>query len=1307
MDNEPKNFNKQKTETTIKKRRKFKTNIGFTQEERRLISKLNEDSDDQIYNETQNQNRNLKTTPKLKKLKKKCNSRSVSKSPNVNRINKQQSLSKNLKKEIDNKIDKENQGYYSDVNMKKVSNNHRKKIIIEFRKKMRYILGTMRYNILLKKCYYHWRNVTYKEKSKNNKTKQTYRNPIIYGPVEHNNDDDYDDSEETQNNKFLMDGQLEEIEERAADEEESVATSVQSKVRYNNRNNIILILRKIIKYKNILHKYFRQWYGVAGIGLSIKEYKKLRKSTKLTGNNSNIKRNSPKNSNTNTNTNIKQTILELDVENYTPEKMAKIQQNIIRFFELGGFKERIEKKYYNIWYRKTIKNNLYKNAKNKKNRASTDSLNNNKKKNNNNNNWDPCKILKKLFIKINNKKLLYHVFKKWNFITKNISDDSKRIKSHVKIQKKELNKDKNTNSNKNEKKTKIKKINDNNENTENSSMEEKKSLTDSRVFYDSDIYHKKIESNGIEEKKRLHPNKSRDDSTKRSMKKLKNTKQKNENNLKMKIDHEERPKYKINPYKITTNENDIKHKEIFEKIKFTKFRHKKNKNRRFLIYNSLIKNSNKKEKNSNNFYCNDNCSDNLLKKLNVLIIKKCMFSDKKAKYFDKWFDSTFDNPKYLPFNYVNYQSNENSSNKVKFSNDTKNNEKHSSLNNYYMNSGKDSMLNLKEYEVEHDKTPKKKNLRKKKKENDNNNIKNNINNLINYSKDDEINPDLAGIEIMQNDEPEIQLEKLNYINNNKFARQLLKILYKNYQQRLKLNQTKILKKYLHKWKRHIQNYITKNLTKKILKFSLIIKKILFKKIRIFLSLKTTRSNTMANVKNKYMKKPPPIDWHELSKDDLRSDQNIKTPTNNEEEEDNFGQSNSGMNSFIQKIEDLMKRKDSNKNANKKLKSKKSNKKIKLFSEKIKQLIKKDNNLKIKFYFDYWVKYTQKIKQKKTNITTKQNKTTMKKIDNNNKIKQEINLLDFNESNEAPEKSFVSSESIENNSCSNNNNKNTNNNKTHPPKKKIEYQEIEESLILPSIRNKSLQKLINENKLTYDTVINNILIKNRDSISSLPTGSNNEESKNDKAGKKSSFTRRSLQRLNICVSLNSNVEEKKWESDKLNSIIKNKNINKQTFEKKKYISNINKLKCDSINIMNKNYEMLYMNSKKYEKIIVPGYLEILKKQNKINSAYQIFCIYAIFKDNNKKDILKKLAFHRWKCCCIFKNGANKIHIQYKCGHCIKCNCNENKYNCFNYSICGECNCKEINEILKKIVIKFKFLKYMNPKKYYFYLWKKNQ
>ena len=1321
MDNEEKIINKQKQENTVKKRKKFKTNMGFTQDEKRLISKLNEISDSQKNIETENeiQNHNQKNTPKSKKIKKRCNSRSLSKSPNVNRINQQQQpLNKSLKKELDSKIEKESQGYFSDVNMKKVSNNLRKKTIIAFRKKMRYILGTMRYNILLKKYYYHWRNLTYKEKSGNKKVKQTYRNPIIYGPVEHNNDDDYDDSEETQNNnnKFLMEGQLEEIEERAADEEESVATSVQSKVRYNNRNTNILILRKIIKYKNILHRYFRQWYGMVGVGMSLQEYKKLRKSTKLSGSTSGIKRSSPKNSTTNAN--IHQTIMELDVESYTPEKMAKIQNNIIKFFELGGFKERIEKKYYNIWYRKTIKNNLSKNPKLKKIKAANDDLNNNnnfyKKKNNNS---DPIKILKKLFIKINDKNLLYHFFKKWNFIIKNISEDSKRsIKPHIKIQKKDLNK--NITNNKIEKKTKTKKpLYDNfvTDNSENNPIEERKSLTDSRVFYNSNVFHKKIEPNEMDEKKVLHPNKSRDDSVKKNVKKFKATQQNTENNIKMKIDYEDRPKYKINPFKITENENNIKNREILEKIKFTKFRHKKNKNQRFLIYNSIIKNNNKKEKKArNSYYNNDKFSENLLKKLNTLLIKKWIRDDKKAKYFDKWFDSTFNNPKYLPFSNENYQSKENSSNKVKFTKETKNNEKHSLSLINYMNRGKDSMLNLKDYDETSDRPSKKKSIRKKKKEVDNKNIKNNINtNSINYSKDDEINPDIQDIEIMQNDEPDIQNQKLDYIYNDKFARQLLKILYKNYQQRLKINHKHILKKYLHKWKnvvfsQQIQNYNIKIFRKKIQKLSFAIKKIIFKRIRIYLSLKVTRSNTIANGKYKRIKKPS-IDWHELSKDDLRSDSNIKT-TNSNEEEDNFGQSSSNMDSFVQKIENLMKRKDSNGNSNsnrnvaKKIKTKKISKKNKLLSEIIKKLIIKENNLKTKFYFDCWIKYLQKIKQKKLNNAPKPNKSISKKIYNNKKIKQDINLLDSNDNNEIAKKSFSSSESNDNNNNSSNNN---NTIKVNSLQEILEYQDKQGSLFLPSIKNKSMQKLVKENKLTYDQVINNMLIKNKESFSSLTSGSNigNEESKNDTAGKKNNITRRSLQKSNLCTTL-SNGEEKKMESDKSSSTTKSLNINKYNIEKNKYISDINKLKCENIKIMNKNYEIVFTNSKKYEKIKIPGYLEILKKQNKINSAYQIFCIYALFKDNNKNYTLKKLAFNKWKHFCIFNNTTNKVHIQNNYEHCIKCNCNENKYSYFSYSNCDKCSCKKINKMLKKTVIKFKFLKCMNPKKYYFYFWKNN-
>ena len=1314
MDNEQKFFTKQKQENASKKRKKLKNVVGYTQQEKHIISKLNDNSDNKIYNETEIQTKiNTQKTPKLKKLKKRCNSRSVTKSSNVNKIiNKPQSLNKIYKKETDSKIEKENQGYNSDINMKKIPNNHHKKKIIEFRKKMRNILYTMRYKILLKKYFYHWKNITNKEKRKSKQIKQTYRNPIIYGPIEHNNDDDFDDSEETQNNnKFLMDGQLEEIEERAADEEESVATSVHSKVKYNNnnRNTNILILRKIIKYKNILHRYFRQWYGMVGVGISLQEYKKLRKSTKLNGSATNIKRNSPKNSTSNTN--IHQTILELEVENYTPEKIEEIKKNIITFFELGGFKERIEKKYYNIWKKKTIKNNLYKSNKIKKSKNVIDNSGNNnivfKRKINI---IDPCKVLKKLFIKINNKKLLYHFLKKWNFIIKNTFEDSKRsikIKPHIKILKKDINKDKNTNNDKTDKKIKTKKIYDNSvndNNNENNSGEGNKSLTDSHVFYNSDAFHNKIEPNEIDEKKTLHLNKSRDDYIKRNIKKFKNNKQNKENSIKLKNDHEERLKYKINPFKTTENENEIKHKEIFEKIKFTKFRHKKNKNQRFLIYqNYFMKNKSKKEKDINNFNYNyDNYTEYLLKKLNILIIKKWIRNDKKAKYFDKWFDSTFNNPKYLPFIHENYYSTENLSNKFYFTNESKRYEKRSSLNNNYINRGKD--LILKEYDDVIDKTPKKKSIRKKKKENDNN-IKNNFNdNCINYSKEIEINPDIEDIEIMQNDEPEIQIQKLNYINNNKYARQLLKILFKNYQQRLKINQANLLKKYLHKWKtisflRHIQQkYNYKIFAKKIKKFSLVFKKIIFQRVRILLSLRTTRSNTMANIKNKKLKKPS-IDWHELSKDDLRSDSNMKT-TNSNEDEDNFGQSSS-MNSFIQKIENLMKSKDSSRNIDKKLKSKKVYKKNKLLSEIIKKLIIKENNLKKKFYFNYWIKYIKKTKQKKINIIPKSNKL-IKKTYHNKKIKQDINLLETNDNNDIIKKSFSSSESIDNNNSYNNNN-----NKIHPSKESLEYQDKQESLVLPSIKYKSLQNLIKENKLSYDAVINNLL-KNKESFTSITSSSNtgNEESKNDVARKRNNLARRSLQRSNICKSLTSNGEEKKLENGK-SSTTKNINISKYIIEKNKYISDFNKLKCDNIKIMNKNYEMLSKNSKKYEKFKVPGYLEILKKQNKINSAYQIFCIYAFFKDNNKKYILKKSAFNKWKNFCIFKNVTNKYHIQYKCGHCIKCKCNKNKFDCLNYTNCDKCNCKKINKSLKKLIINFKFLKYMNPKKYYFYFWLNNK
>ena len=84
-----------------------------------------------------------------------------------------------------------------------------------------------------------------------------------------------EEEEEEEENDYG--GDLEEIEERAADEEESVITSVQSKTKIKRANDILFALRKIIKYKNIFFRYFIRWYNAVDINAPTNEYKKIRK----------------------------------------------------------------------------------------------------------------------------------------------------------------------------------------------------------------------------------------------------------------------------------------------------------------------------------------------------------------------------------------------------------------------------------------------------------------------------------------------------------------------------------------------------------------------------------------------------------------------------------------------------------------------------------------------------------------------------------------------------------------------------------------------------------------------------------------------------------------------------------------------------------------------------------------------------------------------------------------------------------------------------------------------------------------------
>ena len=103
--------------------------------------------------------------------------------------------------------------------------------------------------------------------------------------------DEEEEEEEEEEDKFnLMNdlnmNNLEEIEERPPNEEESAMTSVVSKARYP-KNQLSVALRKIIKYKNLFYAYFTKWKKVTSspeIMIILKLQKKLKfLITKLDG----------------------------------------------------------------------------------------------------------------------------------------------------------------------------------------------------------------------------------------------------------------------------------------------------------------------------------------------------------------------------------------------------------------------------------------------------------------------------------------------------------------------------------------------------------------------------------------------------------------------------------------------------------------------------------------------------------------------------------------------------------------------------------------------------------------------------------------------------------------------------------------------------------------------------------------------------------------------------------------------------------------------------------------------------------------
>ena len=119
-----------------------------------------------------------------------------------------------------------------------------------------------------------------------------------------------------------------------------------------------------------------------------------------------------------------------------------------------------------------------------------------------------------------------------------------------------------------------------------------------------------------------------------------------------------------------------------------------------------------------------------------------------------------------------------------------------------------------------------------------------------------------------------------------------------------------------------------------------------------------------------------------------------------------------------------------------------------------------------------------------------------------------------------------------------------------------------------------------------------------------------------------------------------------------------------------------------------------------------YINYLEEQNKKMKIYQLYYLYVLFNENKNFYILRK-AFNKWKLNNkIFSKNISKNHINsiavktfkniLQNENKIKCICQDNDANL-------NCDCMYLLVKLKKILIRYQFMKELNPIRFYFYLW----
>ena len=250
----------------------------------------------------------------------------------------------------------------------------------------------------------------------------------------------------------------------------------------------------------------------------------------------------------------------------------------------------------------------------------------------------------------------------------------------------------------------------------------------------------------------------------------------------------------------------------------------------------------------------------------------------------------------------------------------------------------------------------------------------------------------------------------------------------------------------------------------------------------------------------------------------------------------------------------------------------------------------------------------------------------------------------------------------------------------------------------NIVNNKIKENNNENvKIENNSRINRNEINNRTNRNVINNRIINIENKKDGKENEKAKIKENDEMIKIEVNYD---EEMPTNRNNINNIEK-KEINPK--ERENNIKNIYKLTKEINRANNNTFNII----KKFPScnINTIDYSNLLDNQNRKLKAYQLYLFYTLFNDNYNY-FLKRNAFYKWKRGNkIFKDALNKNHIKLYDEHCISCTCDNDRY-LAGQTVCLNCNCDKIKNTLKNVLINYKFLKELNPIRYYFYLWYKN-